>query len=334
MDFVMANLVPVVVVAVSLLLLVMVGLVSRQVPGMRELIYRWPPLWRVVRIFVLLLIVDVLVILIYLSQSYPKTATPLLLAYVASLIGAAVGSGELIARYRDAPFSALGKRPSALYLAVNALAAGAAFLLIAEFDWKFGFKTQGASLDAVRVLVAGFGAMALFRSSLFLASIGGKDVGIGPATVLQIVLNAADAGVDRETAKNRALVVQEIMQDVDPDRAKTLLPLFCYRLLQSSLPYDDFVAMTNKIDEAFKLGPDEIPDRQNGITAHSKAYILGLLIMNYMGEDVLRAAVSTLGPEIQRGPEAWRLSEDAAEHAASDEPHRVDDEPAHAEHRV
>jgi hypothetical protein len=130
MSFIIEHPIPIVLITASVLLLALAGVLSRYVPKMKELIYRWPPLWQVVRIFVLLVIVNVLVILIDLSRNYPQTATPLLLAYVAGLIGAAVGAGELIARYRDAPFSALGKRASALYLAINAIAAGAALLLM------------------------------------------------------------------------------------------------------------------------------------------------------------------------------------------------------------
>lgn len=284
------------VIAISGFFVALALLIAWRVEAVKNSLYRWPPLWRVIRTLMLLAIVYVLVILILLRFEYPKFFHPLLLAYLASLIGVLVGAGELIARYRDAPLSALGRAPSALYLAVNATAAGTAFLLINQFGWQFGFPVpEGTALDAIRVLVAGFGAMALFRSSLFLARIGDKDVGVGPATVLQVVLNAADAGVDRETAAIRAPRVKEIMQNVDPDRAKDLLPLFCFRLLQSSLPDDEFVALKTKIDEVFQSTPVAGQTIQD-----YKACSLGLIIMNYMGEDVLRAGVETLGQEIAR----------------------------------
>lgn len=297
---------PVFLVAVPVVLAGLALLVSLSIPKVKEAIYVWPPVWRVVRIFVLLALVYVLVLLIFLSRRYPEPATTLLLAYLAGLIGGLVGAGELVGRYRDAPLSALGRGPSAVYLAINAVAAASAFLLIDKFDWNFGIQATGdaaldqASVQALRVLVAGFGAMALFRSSLFLVRVGDKDVGVGPATVLQVVLNAADSGVDRETAVARALVVKRIMGNVDPDKARNLLPLFCHRLLQSSLSDDEFRAMKNKIDQAYSLDSGQ-PD--SGITRQSKAYGLGLIIMNYMGEDVLEAGVDTLGSEIEEVPE-------------------------------
>ena len=77
--------------------------------------------------------------------------------YVAvALIGALVGFGELVARYRDAPGTALRNGAAALYVGINAAAALAALGLIHAFDWTFGAETPDA-LQWTRVLVAGFG---------------------------------------------------------------------------------------------------------------------------------------------------------------------------------
>jgi LysM repeat protein len=38
------------------------------------------------------------------------------------------------------------------------------------------------------------------------------------------------------------------------------------------------------------------------VAGNSKAYLLGLILMNYMGADVLRVAVKTLGSEIKKAP--------------------------------
>src|SRR5829696_5101394 len=50
--------------------------------------------------------------------------------YFAFILGGFVGAGELMARYRDAPFGSLGRNPSFVYIGVNALAAAVAFFLI------------------------------------------------------------------------------------------------------------------------------------------------------------------------------------------------------------
>ena len=48
---------------------------------------------------------------------------------VVALLGACVGGGELASRYRDEPTKAIFTRPAMLYIALNAVAAMAAFPL-------------------------------------------------------------------------------------------------------------------------------------------------------------------------------------------------------------
>jgi hypothetical protein len=270
----------------------------------------WYTRWKVMRI---VLIIVALLIFVGLSlwSSWSPVVTPFLLGYLAFLIGAAVGSGELLSRYRDAPFEAILRKPSFLYIGVNAAASALAYLLIDTFDWQFGLSvpqdattaqtvTTQTGINAVRVIVAGFGAMALFRSALFLAKVGDKDVSVGPFVILQTVLNAADGQVDRESAVTRAEEVKQIMDPVDADRAKGVLPEFCFNLLHGSVTNDDFTAMKSKIEALFKDDDDTFPPSPP--VEHGKAYILGLLIMNYMGKDVLKAGVDALGEEIKLAP--------------------------------
>jgi hypothetical protein len=261
-----------------------------------------------------IVMVLILVVFVFLKEG-GRIGNDVLLGYLAFLIGWIVGAGELIARYRDAPFGALGRTAGLLYQAINGLAAATAFFLINTFGWTFDFATENPTAsDAIQVLVAGFGAMALFRSSLFIARIGDQEVGIGPAIVLQTVLNAADAGVDRESAKGRAPTVQRIMRSVDAYKAKDVLPEFCYRLLQSSLPEGEYNVVVSKVEAIFgkegkviAAGPDG--ERVIEVAESSKAYLLGLIIMNYMGADVLEVAVNTLGSEIQKPPPRLHLAD-------------------------
>jgi hypothetical protein len=234
-----------------------------------------------------------------------------------------------MARYRDAPFGSLVRNPSFVYIGVNALAAAVAFFLINVFGWTFQKVAPDSptAATALQVLVAGFGAMALFRSSLFIARIGEQEVGIGPSIVLQTVLNAADAGVDRESAKARAPAVEQILRGVDANKAKDILPLFCYRLLQSSLPEGEYNVMKSKVNDIFS-GKKEViatgPEDQQivEVAANSKAYLLGLILMNYMGADVLEVGVKTLGSEIKKPPKLYveditkEISESGVQEAA------------------
>src|SRR5262249_36816696 len=106
----------------------------------------------------------------------PNTIDGLLAAF----LGALVGIGELISRYRDEPTRAIVNLPALLYVGINAAAAAIALAAINAFGWKFG-TTDDTPLHWTRVLVAGFGAMALFRSSFFTIRAGDQEVGVGPS---------------------------------------------------------------------------------------------------------------------------------------------------------
>jgi hypothetical protein len=99
---------------------------------------------------------------------------------VSFLIGAAIGLATLVSRYRDSPLAVLRGLFARFFLAINGAASALAFLLIVIFDWKVGIEAEGDALWWARVLVAGFGAAALFRSSLFTVRAGDTEVAVGP----------------------------------------------------------------------------------------------------------------------------------------------------------
>ena len=132
---------------------------------------------------------------------------------VVMLLGGAVGTAELISRYKDSPAAALRTWPAVLYILINISSWAGAFALAKVFHWTFNFGDgkDKAMQDWSLVLVCGLGAMALFRSSLFVRRIGDRDVGVGPISFLQVFLNAADADVDRNRAVDRGTIVSQIM---------------------------------------------------------------------------------------------------------------------------
>ncbi|HYK05731.1 MAG TPA: hypothetical protein VE974_28540 [Thermoanaerobaculia bacterium] len=159
-----------------------------------------------------------------------------------ALFGAIVGASELVSRYRDAPERALKSIPAAIYILFNLVTSVAALRLIEIFDWlrpTDTAKLTGIALEiaerrliTMRVLVAGFGAMTFFRSSLFLTRVGNQDVQVGPVTFLQIVLAAADRAVDRIRGRARAEIAQRCMAGVNFDKALLALPTLSLALTE------------------------------------------------------------------------------------------------------
>src|SRR5437870_1536063 len=99
-----------------------------------------------------------------------------------AVLGAFVGATELMSRYRDAPFLSVATWGSALYIGVNTLAAVIALFLLDTFGQQLlSSYSNGLQKDAVRIMIAGFGAIAFLRSSLFRIRIDQTDVGIGPS---------------------------------------------------------------------------------------------------------------------------------------------------------
>lgn len=208
---------------------------------------------------------------------------------VAALLGLLVGLAELVSRYRDAPQQVLYARPALLYLSINGAASAFALALTHFYGWNFGATASAARWT--QVLVAGVGAMALFRTSLFAVRAGDKDIGVGPSTFLQIFLDAADREVDRLRALARSKSVAKLMEGVDYQKASDVLVPFCLALMQN-VPKGE----QQKLEEAVKLLAAQMLD--TGI----KVRILGLHLIGVIGAEVLEAAVETLRPDLKSAP--------------------------------
>jgi hypothetical protein len=207
--------------------------------------------------------------------------------------GAGVGASELVARYRDAPFQALRTSAALWYVLVNCIAALFAYVIIVKFDWSFG--ADAGRKEWVQALVAGFGSMVFFRSSLFTMKVGDTDVSVGPAIFFQVLLFATDRACDRERAEPRSTLVSSIMQGVSFEQAREALPSFCFELMQN-VPASEQQQFRQVVDA---LAASKMRDSV-------KVLNLGLMLMNVVGSQVLTAAVRSLGEKIQ-GPAKLEL---------------------------
>jgi hypothetical protein len=209
---------------------------------------------------------------------------------VVAIIGLFVGVAELVSRYRDEPVGVIVSGPAGLYAAINLGCACLALYLTDVFHWRFGLdpEEEETIVRATQVMVSGLAAMALFRSSLFNIRVGEGTVGIGPSGVLQVLLDAADRAVDRNRASPRAARVAEITKGVSFEKAQESLPSLCFALMQN---------LDSGTQEA--VGTEIRALAGSSISDAAKVLLLGLSLMNVVGEDVLKSAVDTLGPEIR-----------------------------------
>jgi len=204
---------------------------------------------------------------------------------VATLSGL-VAYGELLSRYKDNPGRLFGAPPTPLYIIVN-VAAGLAAVAIVR-DTQVIAKINSQRL--YEILLASFGAIAFFRTSLFTLRVGGSDVSVGPAAVLQALLDAADMMIDRDQAQGRAQDVATAMVSVDFSKAQIALPILCFTLVQNVTP-DDQKGVADQIKNLVSV---------TEITDESKTIILGVYLIRLVGADVLVRAVTALGDQIKR----------------------------------
>ncbi len=207
------------------------------------------------------------------------------------LLGAMVGFVEIISRYADAPFPTSVTWPGIFYMLVNALVAASALWAIRLFNWNVVPGANGSTEITrwAQVIVSGLGAMAIFRSSLFVLGKEENTVSVGPNAVLQILLQAIDKEVDRQRGQERARTVRRLMSKVEFDSAGVMTGnlIDIVRNLMQNLGDED----RKKIDD---LRAVEGKVLLAGIDPELKKYVLGLQLMDLVGENVLRDAITII----------------------------------------
>jgi hypothetical protein len=200
---------------------------------------------------------------------------------VVAAIGAFVGASELVARYRDDPLAALVAPGALLYVVVNAVASMGALVLIRAVG--LNLNAMAGAQRATQILAAGFGAMALFRSSLQVPGPGGQKTGIGPGTFLQIMLEAADRSVDRARGRSRASSIGGIVEGISLAMASDLLVPFCLALLQHASK-EEQEALGDQVGPLLTLKTNE----------RVAVMSIGLALMGFVGPNLLKAAATAV----------------------------------------
>ena len=136
----------------------------------------------------------------------------LLPAVLTAFFGCLLGASEIISRYRDEPMKAVFNVYGATYLVTNASISLAAFMLLARYHDTLVPSAVPRNDGILMAIVAGFGAMVILRSKLFLYHSGdGKEIPIGPDLVADRMLKVIDRKIDRQRAAARELLVFDLM---------------------------------------------------------------------------------------------------------------------------
>lgn len=215
---------------------------------------------------------------------------PTSLYVVTFVIGGFIGVVELLSRYQDSHGSTFKTLWANLYVIINALTALLALYVINAFDF-YTCKPDGCvTSDFIQlVILAGVGGMAVLRSSIMKVSVQGREVSVGPAEIIQILLNVADRGTDRARAEDRAATTVKLMGEVSFNKAHEILPATCMALMQN-ITADEQTLIRNQVDSLNKA--EDIPDKVRSI-------LLGLALLPVVGEAGLRAGLSALGDDIR-----------------------------------
>jgi tetratricopeptide (TPR) repeat protein len=221
---------------------------------------------------------------------------------IVTVLSVLLAGSELGMRYRDDPLSAVRSPPGLLYLALNAMAAIAAMALINVFDWRFGLPPNASptQLQVTRILVAGLGSAALFRTSLFIVRQGDHNIGIGPAGVLDALLSLTEREVDRRRAVAR--LHDDVLEGLSFEQHAKDLTALCTTALQN-LNYES----------AQRLGEQLASLRADkNLSDWAKLTQYGLELRNLVGEKALIAAAKLIRErEPKRDPQQSQAPKDS-----------------------
>ena len=205
-------------------------------------------------------------------------------------IAAAVTLIEVLTRYPDARRQIAQEWAAWTYIGLHVGASfGALWLLNNEASWLFDSSQPGTTQVVTKIVLAAFGSLAVIRSSVFQARIGDRVIDVGPHALVAALLDTADRSMDRRHAEHRSAIVTEIMSDVAFDKAQVALPAHCFNAMQT-VSDEEQEAVSAQLSKIARLG--SMPD-------HAKSLNLGFLLLDIVGENLLRQAVSDLGASIQ-----------------------------------
>ncbi len=240
--------------------------------------------------FVLFLSITLLP-LVSIWAVFPGTLPAIWYAALAVSFGELVGFSEIITRYRDEPLRATFNRYGILYLLINGALSGCAYFLLRAYGARIFPAAQDPPLWAA--IVAGFGAMAVLRSKLFVFRTDeGKDIPIGPDLVISSVLRIVDRKIDRLRAARRQQLVFELAKRIakvmgsesDFDNPNSFV----------SISLASFQNLSTEEKQQIVAKSEELREKLKGKPSLFKAMVLGFVVLDIAGEENFRDIMQDL----------------------------------------
>lgn len=196
---------------------------------------------------------------------------------------------EILIRYRDALRDLVKEWSAWAYIAIHVLASVGALWLLEEYVTIAQSDLPETQQTVAKILVAAFASLAVIRGTVFQARLEDRVIDVGPHALVSALLGATDRSMDRRHAEHRSSVVTGIMSSVDFNKAQAALPTHCFNAMRT-VSIEEQEAVSQQVSSIARL--HAMPD-------YAKALNLGFLLIDIVGEDLLRQAVKDLGPSIR-----------------------------------
>jgi hypothetical protein len=241
--------------------------------------------------FVVLLVPLVIVPLLSRFSLLPTQLSMAWYASLAIVFGELVGFSEITTRYRDEPLRAMFNRFGISYLLVNGFLSGCAFAVMRGYSDKIfpGVKDD----PLLTATVAGFGAMIVLRSKLFVfRTDDGKEIPIGPDLVIASILRIMDRKIDRLRAARRQQLVFELAKSIAAAAGNDATFENPNSFVLISLA--SFQNLSTEEKQQITETADQLQEKFKGKPTLLKAMILGFVLLDIAGEDNLSAIMQDL----------------------------------------
>ena len=215
-----------------------------------------------------------------------------MLLYLASFaLGCLSAFGYIARRFPEAAWRTARSSQGAAYMAINGGLSCAALYVMVLFDWEFIESDEQRQVDFVRVIVSGFGALALMRTRFSFPAVGGGEAVIGPGQTIDSILGALENQVVQSQATSGAGKVSGILEGLTYRAVGGgELVTICLRLVKGTRLADKVTEdQLNELAEDLK-DLDDAVDMEDPV----RLLILGLALNSVFGLAILEASVEAL----------------------------------------